>query len=43
MSLKKIMKTKFKNGKIPKFILSRSEDDQINFIMKKIKKYMKIR
>jgi len=38
--VKKIMKTKFKNGKKPKFILSRTEDDQINFIMKKIKKYI---
>jgi DNA polymerase III epsilon subunit-like protein len=38
--VKKIMKTKFKNGKIPKFILSRTEDDQINFIMEKIKKYI---
>ena len=38
--VKKIMKPKLKNGKIPKFILSKTEDSQIKFIMEKIKKYI---
>ena len=38
--VKKIMKSNLNKGKKPKFILSRTEDDQIKFIIHKINKYI---
>jgi len=39
--VKKIMKTNLDKGAKPKFILSKTEDAQLNFLMNKIKKYIK--
>jgi DNA polymerase III epsilon subunit-like protein len=38
--VKKIMKTNKKEGRLPKFILSKTETDQINYIITKINEYI---
>ena len=39
--VKKTMKTNLEKGNKPKFILSKTDDDQLRFLMNKIKKYVK--